>query len=121
MSYSLYGVIPSPVDDSVWGVAESYPGYLVRLQRESQRALFDLAWPQYMWIASAIGIPALVLGAEDDAFFTRAMIEETAWMHRAAPTIFPDMAHVMMLEPGWRDVAERIVAWLDNAVPGTTA
>ena len=33
INYSLYAVIPSPVDDSVWGVAESYPGYLVRLQR----------------------------------------------------------------------------------------
>ena len=33
MSFALYGVIPSPVDDSVWGVSESYPGYLVRMQR----------------------------------------------------------------------------------------
>ena len=23
----MYSVIPSPVDDSVWGVAEDYPGY----------------------------------------------------------------------------------------------
>jgi hypothetical protein len=33
VSFSLYAVIPSPVDDSVWGVAERYPGYLVRLDR----------------------------------------------------------------------------------------
>jgi hypothetical protein len=33
VSYSLYSVIPSPVDDSVWGVSERYPGFLVRLQR----------------------------------------------------------------------------------------
>jgi len=33
VTYSLYAVIPSPVDDSVWGVSEQYPGYLVRLQR----------------------------------------------------------------------------------------
>jgi hypothetical protein len=33
VSYSLYSVIPSPVDDTVWGVSERYPGYLVRLQR----------------------------------------------------------------------------------------
>jgi hypothetical protein len=33
VSYSLYSVIPSPVDDSVWGVAERFPGFLVRLQR----------------------------------------------------------------------------------------
>jgi len=30
--YNLYSVIPSPVDDSVWGVAETFPGYLVRLK-----------------------------------------------------------------------------------------
>lgn len=34
VSYSLYAVIPSPVDDSVWGVSESpFPGRLVRLIR----------------------------------------------------------------------------------------
>jgi len=33
ISYSLYSVIPSPVDDSVWGVSEVYPGYLVRVKR----------------------------------------------------------------------------------------
>jgi hypothetical protein len=29
----MYAVIPSPVDDSVWGVSEQYPGFLIRLQR----------------------------------------------------------------------------------------
>jgi hypothetical protein len=33
VSYSLYSVIPSPVDDSIWGVAESFPGYLIRVRR----------------------------------------------------------------------------------------
>jgi hypothetical protein len=33
VSYSLYSVIPSPVDDSVWGISETFPGILVRLQR----------------------------------------------------------------------------------------
>ncbi|HET9217448.1 MAG TPA: hypothetical protein VFR18_10735, partial [Terriglobia bacterium] len=31
-NYGLYAVIPSPVDDSVWGVSETYPGYLVRVR-----------------------------------------------------------------------------------------
>jgi hypothetical protein len=35
VSYSMYSMIPSPVDDSVWGISEIYPGYLVRLQRGS--------------------------------------------------------------------------------------
>jgi hypothetical protein len=33
VSFSLYSTMPSPVDDSVWGVDEDYPGFLVRLQR----------------------------------------------------------------------------------------
>jgi hypothetical protein len=33
VSFSLYSVVPSPVDDSVWGVSERYPGYLVRMDR----------------------------------------------------------------------------------------
>jgi len=33
VSFSMYSVIPSPVDDSVWGISEVYPGVLVRLQR----------------------------------------------------------------------------------------
>jgi len=33
VTYSMYAVIPSPVDDSVWGVSEQYPGFLIRLQR----------------------------------------------------------------------------------------
>jgi len=33
INFSLYSVVPSPVDDSVWGVAEDFPGYLIRLQR----------------------------------------------------------------------------------------
>jgi hypothetical protein len=31
--FNLYATMPSPVDDSVWGVAEDFPGYLIRLQR----------------------------------------------------------------------------------------
>ena len=33
VSYSLYSLIPSPVDDSVWGISELYHGYLIRMQR----------------------------------------------------------------------------------------
>ena len=33
ISYSLYGLIPSPTDDSVWGAAERFPGFIVRLIR----------------------------------------------------------------------------------------
>jgi hypothetical protein len=35
VSYSMYSVIPSPVDDTVWGASERFPGYLIRLKRGS--------------------------------------------------------------------------------------
>jgi hypothetical protein len=35
VTYSMYGVVPSPADDSVWGVSEQYPGVLIRMQRGS--------------------------------------------------------------------------------------
>jgi hypothetical protein len=35
VSYNLYSVIPSPVDDTVWGISETFPGFLIRMQRGS--------------------------------------------------------------------------------------
>ena len=31
--YNLYSVIPSPIDGSVWGASETFPGYIVRVDR----------------------------------------------------------------------------------------
>jgi pimeloyl-ACP methyl ester carboxylesterase len=86
--------------------------HLVRMQRESQRALVDLAWPQHLWIHTSRGIPAMVVGAGRDAFFPAGMVEEAARFHSVAPVMFPDMAHAMMLESGWQSVADAIAAWL---------
>jgi pimeloyl-ACP methyl ester carboxylesterase len=88
--------------------------HLVRMQRESARALADLAWPQHLWIREAVGIPTMVLGAERDAFFPVSMIEEAAAFHGVQPTIFPEMAHAMMLESGWERVAITVADWLDR-------
>jgi pimeloyl-ACP methyl ester carboxylesterase len=86
--------------------------HLLRMQRESQRALADLAWPQHLWIRQSVGLPTLVIGAGRDAFFPGGALEESAAFHRVSPMIFPQMAHAMMLEPEWRDVASAIGTWL---------
>jgi non-heme chloroperoxidase len=87
--------------------------HLLRMQRESQRALTDLAWPQHLWIRQSMGLPTLVLGAARDAFFTTAMIDEAARFHGVSPTMFSNMAHAMMLEPEWLGVARSIHSWLE--------
>jgi pimeloyl-ACP methyl ester carboxylesterase len=90
--------------------------HLARMQRESTRALADLAWPQHLWIAPSVGLPTLVIGAGHDAFFPESMIEEAARFHSVTPIVFENMAHAMMLEPGWRDVAECIGDWLGATI-----
>lgn len=85
--------------------------YFARMQPESQRAMFDLAWPQYFWVG-ARDLPMLVLGAENDTLFPADTVNETARVYGVRAEIFPNMAHAMMLEPGWQQVADRIVRWL---------
>ena len=86
--------------------------YFKRMQQESQRALFDLSWPQYFWIGAAGDLPVKVMGAELDAFFPPYMIRETARVYDVEAEIVPDMAHAMMLEPHWEAAAAHMLAWL---------
>ena len=86
--------------------------HLARMQPESQRAVFDLSWPQQFFIGRVDGVPVLVLGGEQDAFFPPDAIESTARVYGVKAEIFPGMAHAMMLEPDWQRVADRIIAWL---------
>ena len=93
--------------------------YLLRMRRESQRALIDLTWPQHVWLVPSLGLPVLVVGAGNDAFFPVPMTYEAAAFHGTTPAIFPEMAHAMMLEPGWRSVADHILEWLERQGLGT--
>ena len=36
LNFSMYSVIPSPVDDSVWGVSQAFPGYVIRMKRGNE-------------------------------------------------------------------------------------
>lgn len=88
---------------------------LPRLQAESQMVILDLVGldlPPSMPSAE-LKTPVLVLGAESDAFVFRGGLEATAATYGTEAEIFPNMAHAMMLEPGWRAVAERICGWLE--------
>jgi pimeloyl-ACP methyl ester carboxylesterase len=58
--------------------------------------------------------PLLVLGAENDIIFTQQEVRATAAAYHTEAEFFPKMAHDMMLEPGWADVAERIHTWLET-------
>ena len=59
-----------------------------------------------------VGREIVVLGAEHDAIFPPREIRRTEAAYGVDAEIFPGMGHNMMLEPGWRAVAERIDGWL---------
>lgn len=62
--------------------------------------------------AGLVTAPLLVLGAEDDASRVDGDVFAAARAHATNAEFFPDMGHNMMVEPGWRAVAERIDGWL---------
>jgi pimeloyl-ACP methyl ester carboxylesterase len=70
--------------------------------------LLDLPKP------NLVTTPLLVLGAEDDIIFTQQEVRATAAAYHTEADFFPKMAHDMMLEPEWADVAELIDAWLET-------
>lgn len=62
--------------------------------------------------------PMLVLGGRADATIPPSEVEATARVYGTAAQIFPGMAHDMMLEPQWQDVANAILAFA-KAIAGT--
>ena len=68
----------------------------------------NLAHPQ------KIKTPLLILGAEFDNAITAGQVHATARGYGLQAEIFPNMAHDMMVEAGWRSVAERILNWLNE-------
>lgn len=83
-----------------------------RMESESARAGIDQLAVFRLRDKRLNAAPILVLGARDDGMRTMTEVSATARAYRTEAEFFPDMGHNMMLEPGWRGVAERIAGWL---------
>lgn len=86
--------------------------YTRKLQSESQRALWDMTAGVLPRPWRVRALPMLVIGAQSDALFSIAEVKQTAQAYDADLHLQPDMAHAVMLEPGWEAVAQRIIDWL---------
>ena len=85
--------------------------YHAQMNDESFRMFLDLlglnlAHPK------RVKTPLLILGAEKDTVIAPSNVHATARAYGVKAEIFPNMAHDMMLEAGWKMVAERILNWL---------
>ncbi len=56
--------------------------------------------------------PVLVLGAGNDMIMSAGDVYATGRRYDVEAVIFPDMAHCMMIEHAWQEVADRIIGWL---------
>lgn len=86
--------------------------YASQCGRESFRAFLEMMF--YLPKPRKVRTPMLVLGAANDAIVRPRDIEKTGRAYQAPVKIFPDMAHDMMLEDGWEDVAAYILQWLQK-------
>lgn len=116
LTWNLRPVVETPARVRWAFFSEDFPEeqlrkYQAKMNDESFRMFLDLlglnlAHPQ------KVKTPLLVLGAEKDTVIAPRDVHATARAYGVKAEIFPNMAHDMMLEAGWRTVAERILAWL---------
>ena len=85
--------------------------HVARLQPESLRVVFEMTLLN-LPRPKQVKTPMLVLAAENDQVFSVAEEQATAIAYGTEAIVFPDMAHDMMLEPNWQQVADRILDWL---------
>jgi len=83
-----------------------------RTQRESRRALLDMAgWGlPSPWRMQRP--PTLVLGAQKDALIPPAQARSTASLLGAEYCELPALGHAVMLDEGWEGAAQSIADWL---------
>ncbi|HYP49846.1 MAG TPA: hypothetical protein VEQ34_02820 [Pyrinomonadaceae bacterium] len=93
---------------------EKIAGYVSRFGRESYRAALEMIYN--LPNPRKIKAPLLVVGAENDALIAPKKIEKTARVLKADCKIFPAMAHDLMLERGWREVADFMIRWLEKKI-----
>jgi pimeloyl-ACP methyl ester carboxylesterase len=86
---------------------------VAHLTVESPRALFELTFP---WEKErpTMSVPPFVLGVTGDRIATPGDVKATASFYDTTATMVPGLAHMMMLERGWEDVAQPLLDWLER-------
>jgi pimeloyl-ACP methyl ester carboxylesterase len=89
-----------------------------RLQDEAVLAYLDCLFFNPVSTRRVSG-PMVVIGAEHDRMIGRAEVEATAKAYGVEPIIVPGCAHDMMLDVGWREVADRIAREIEIRFPSS--
>ena len=94
---------------------EDLEDYAELVQRESQRALWDMNVHARGRPRLTRGdIPVHVVAGAEDALFNARETKAVADVWDATWEEIPGLAHAMMIEPGWERSAQAIVEWIDS-------
>jgi len=118
LTMKLYPIVGTPVLTREAFFSKDMPqeqvdAYFAKVQNESYLAFLEmmlLSFPR----PGSVKTPLLVLGGRSDTIFTPKEVEATGRAYDTKAEIFPQMAHDMMLEPGWQSVADRMLSWLEE-------
>jgi non-heme chloroperoxidase len=86
--------------------------YFSRFRRESQRAVWDMLGFNLPRIRRNHCKEVMVLGAHEDSLISEAAVRWTAAAWGVKPVMAPDIGHGVMLETGWRAIAQTLEDWL---------
>ncbi len=92
---------------------ETVKKYHSQMQDESFRAYADMLGINLLH-PKRVQTPLLVIGAAEDAVIGASDVRATAKAYGTEAVFVPGLAHDVMLEAGWRSVAERILSWLKD-------
>jgi pimeloyl-ACP methyl ester carboxylesterase len=116
LTLSVYSLVATPALYRSFFLSPGFPDdelrrIHARVQDDSFRALLDMVVLDLPKPREVKRTPMLVLGTDD--FLVRArQVKATARAYGVEAEIFPGMGHAIMLDVGWRAVADRIAAWL---------
>lgn len=93
--------------------------YIPLFQPESQRASYELLFPQWLHLWGPPAVPALVVGGAGDPFIPHSDLLACANLWNAELQVI-DVPHVMMLDLTWRKTADTMNAWLAAKFPAAS-
>ena len=94
--------------------------YASLLQPESLRVVFGLMGRGYSKRWKSVKCPVCIVGSSADEYFPEKMLLRTAETYGVDPAsdrykVFPGLCHDMMLDKGWEETAEYVLAFLRSA------
>ena len=90
---------------------EEYNKYFSQMGQESYKVCMELTKPYIHSELNPFKVPILLVGANQDGFFTHGETDEIGQKYGLIPVYF-DGGHDLMLEKNWSKVADGIYDWM---------